>query len=284
MIELKTSEYYKIVPLIAHKENESIFVFVHSVIDNNQPGKIFVNNSDNPTAGLVTSQGGKYYLFGNEEDRDFNSILLDFLANPDNHANFYDLYFSSNIWLSIIKAPLDDNVVELWRSHYILSNTTITDNPATQSGEFLLKSINDELYDRYVHEVDDSYSLLWDSSNAYLERAFGYCFLSESGFVSACNTFYIGGGYIEPDIITLSDYRKLGLAFALCQEFIKQSRERKLIPYWDCDSGNIASNRLVNKLGFNKVGEVPILWWHENKQVISDYLLKYNYKSKNQEI
>lgn len=284
MIELKTNEYYKIDPLIAHKENEFIFVFVQSVIDNNQPGKIFINNSDNPTAGLVASRGGKYYLFGNEEDQAFNSLLLDFLANPDNHANFYDLYFSSNTWLSIIKAPLNDNVVELSRSHYILSNTTIIDNHATQSGEFLLKSINDKLYDRYVYEVDDSYSLLWDSSNAYLERAFGYCFLSESGFVSACNTFYIGGGYIEPDIITLSDYRKQGLAFALCQEFIKHSRQSKLIPYWDCDSGNNASNLLAIKLGFNKVGEVPILWWHENKQVISNYLLKYNYKSKIQEI
>ncbi|WP_449602322.1 GNAT family N-acetyltransferase [Paenibacillus sp. Marseille-Q9583] len=70
----------------------------------------------------------------------------------------------------------------------------------------------------------------------------------------------MGGGYIEPDIITLSDYRKQGLALTLCQEFIKQSRQRKLIPYWDCDSGNNASNQLASKLGFNKVGEVPILW------------------------
>lgn len=279
MIELKTNEYNKIDSLIAHKENEFIFVFVQSIIDNNQPGKIFVNNIDNPTAGLVASRGGKYYLFGDEEDRSFNRLLLDFLANSDNHANFYDLYFSSNTWLPIIKAPLNDNVVELSRSHYILSNTTTSpDNHATQSGEFLLKNLNEQLYSRYVNEIDDSYSLLWDSSEMYLERAFGYCYLNESSFVSACNTFYIGGGYIEPDIITISDYRKQGLAFALCQEFIKHSRQRKLIPYWDCDSGNIASNLLALKLGFNKVGEVPILWWHENKQVISNYLIKYNYK------
>jgi len=274
----KNNEYYKIESLLAHKENEFIFVFVQSVIDNNQPGKIFVNNNDNPTAGLVASRGGKYYLFGDEEDQTFNHSLLEFLSNPENHANFYDLYFSSNTWLSIIKTPLNDNVVELSRTHYILSNTAIIDNYDSHSGEFLLQIINEQLYDRYKNEVDDSYSLLWDSSDEYLARAFGYCFLNESGFVSACNTFYIGGGYIEPDIITLSDYRKQGLAFALCHEFIKYSRQRKLIPYWDCDSGNNASNLLAIKLGFNKVGEVPILWWHENKQVISNYLIKYNYK------
>ncbi|WP_314585992.1 GNAT family N-acetyltransferase [Paenibacillus terrigena] len=279
MIELKTNEYDKITPLIAHKEHEFIFVFVQSVIDRNQPGRIFVNNMDNPTAGLVASRGGKYYLFGDEQDLSFNRSLLDFLANPDKHAHFYDLYFSSNSWISMIKAPLHDNVVELKRSHYILRDTAIVpDEHHVQSGAFQLTRMNTQLYDKYVQEMDHSYSLLWDSAEMYLERAIGYCFLNESGFVSACNTFYLGGGYIEPDIITLSDYRNQGLAFTLCQEFIIQSRQRKLIPYWDCDSGNDASNQLATKLGFSKVGEVPILWWHEDKQVIANYLVKYSYQ------
>ncbi|MGZ9583711.1 GNAT family N-acetyltransferase [Paenibacillus marinisediminis] len=279
MIELQPNEFYKISPLITHEENENIFVFVHSVIDHNQPGKVFVNNIDNPTAGLLASRGGKYYLFGDEGDQAFNQSLLDFLANPDHHANFYDLYFSSHTWLSIVKAPLNEHVVKLKRSHYIFNNTIpFPDHQVNQTRECVLKSMNEQLYDRYVNEMDDSYSLLWASSQAYLERAFGYCFINESGFVGACNTFYIGGGYIEPDIITLSDYRKQGLAYALCQKFINQSLQRKLIPYWDCDSGNVASNQLALKLGFQKVGEVPILWWHENKQVISKYLMKYNYK------
>lgn len=278
MIELNTNEYYKISPLITHKDREFIFVFVQSVIDQQQPGKIYVNNNDNPMSGLVVSRGGKYYLFGNEEDQVFNNLLLKFLANPDNHSNFYDLYFSSNKWLAIVKDSLSDNVVELSRSHFILENNiTIPDDHNIQSGDYLFKSVDEQFYDRYVKEIDHSYPLLWGSSEEYVEKAFGYCFLNDSGFVSACNTFYIGGGYIEPDIITLSDFRNQGLAFALCQEFIKHSRQRKLIPYWDCDSGNDASNRLAQKLGFDKVGELPILWWHENKQVISNYLLKYNY-------
>ncbi|WP_274362325.1 GNAT family N-acetyltransferase [Paenibacillus thermotolerans] len=279
MIELKRDEYFKIEPLLAHKEHKFIFVFVHSIIDHNQPGKIFVNNKNRPTAGLVTSRGGKYYVFGDEQDQTFHRSLFDFLANSDQHANFYDLYFSSNTWLYMIKTALNDNVVELSRTHYILGDTTTSaDLPAPHFSEFQLTSMNDRLYERYVNEIDGSYSLLWDCSRTYLEKAFGYCFINNSDFVSACNTFYVGGGYIEPDIITLPDYRMQGLAFMLCQEFIKHSRQQNLIPYWDCDSGNTASNLLAVKLGFHKVGEVPILWWHENKQVISNYLIKNNYK------
>ena len=29
--------------------------------------------------------------------------------------------------------------------------------------------------------------------------------------------------------------------------------------------------------GFLKVGSVPILWWHENEEVIKNYLKKNNY-------
>lgn len=122
MIELQSSEYSRIKHLLAHREGEFIFVFVHGVIDLNQPGRIFVNKLDQPTAGLVASRGGKYYLFGQEDDEQFNRSILDFLANPANHANFYDLYFSSSQWLAVLKEPLKDNTVELSRTHYKMNS------------------------------------------------------------------------------------------------------------------------------------------------------------------
>lgn len=281
MIQINSNEYYKIKPLIAHKDNDFIFVFVHSVIDRNQPGRIFVNNIENPTAGLVASRGGKYYLFGKEDDLAFNHDLLDFLANSDHHSNFYDLYCSSNTWLDLVKKPLNENVVELFRSHYILRENTIRniENYINAPEEFSLRRIDKELYERYVNEIDNSYALLWESPDKYLDTTFGYCFMKGTDFVSVCNTFYRGGGYIEPDIITLSDYRNQGMAYAVCQAFIEYSVKQELVPYWDCDSGNIASNNLVKKLGFDKVGELPILWWHENKEVIQQYLSEYNYET-----
>ncbi|WP_342478403.1 GNAT family N-acetyltransferase [Paenibacillus sp. FSL H7-0350] len=278
MIELQSSEYSRIKHLLAHREGEFIFVFVHGVIDLDQPGRIFVNNLDQPTAGLVTSRGGKYYLFGQEDDEQFNRSLLDFLANPANHANFYDLYFSSSQWLALLKEPLKDNTVELSRTHYKMnSNAKAPADIQEDSGEFVLTRIDEQLFERYIQEMDDSYRLLWTSAESYLDRAFGYCYLNESGFVSACNTFYVGGGYIEPDIITHKEYRNQGLAFRLCQEFIALGRQRQLTTYWDCDTGNTGSNHLAAKLGLVKVGEVPILWWHESKEVIAKYLATYNY-------
>ncbi|MEK5492551.1 GNAT family N-acetyltransferase [Paenibacillus sp. FSL R7-0297] len=278
MIELLTSDYSRIRHLLKHKDGEFKFVFVGGVIDLNQPGKIFVNNIDHPTAGIVTSRGGKYYLFGEEDDQLFNRSLLDFLADPANHANYYDLYLSSRHWLTVVKGPLKDNTVELSRTHYIMSDNA-ADSGASQeqAGEFVLTRMDEQLFERYIQEMDDSYRLLWDSAETYLEKAYGFSYSNEAGFVSVCNTFYLGGGYIEPDIITHQDYRNQGLAFRLCQEFIELGRMRNLTTYWDCDSGNHASNHLAVKLGLAKVGEIPILWWHENKEVVAKYLASYNY-------
>ncbi|WP_229106798.1 GNAT family N-acetyltransferase [Paenibacillus sp. 1001270B_150601_E10] len=278
MIELTAESYSKIRPYLAHKERDFIFVFVHAVLDRNQPGKILVNNMDHPTAGLVISQGGKYYLFGEEQDSTFYGEILEFLSNPEHHSHFYDLYCSSDAWLHKIKDDLINNVVELKRSHYILEeNMNNSDDRNNLSSSFEVREVNPELFDKYRDEVDFSYSLLWGSGEAYIEKAFGYGIVNDLGYVGACHTFYIGGGYIEPDILTVEAYRKQGIAYKLCMEFIRHSRERGLVPYWDCDAGNIASHHLARKLGFTKVGDLPILWWHENQQVISRYQEKYHY-------
>jgi RimJ/RimL family protein N-acetyltransferase len=249
--------------------------------DRNQPGKIYVNDVEQPTAGLVCSRGGKYYLFGQEDDTDFNSELFRFLENSKHHSNFYDLYCSSNTWIELVKNPLHGNVVELSRTHYILREQTLANagNYSKASEEFIVHRMNEQLFDRYTSEIDPSYALLWESANEYLNTTFGFCIMEEDKFQSICNTFYIGGEYIEQDIITLSDYRNKGLAYAVCQAFIEHAVEQELIPYWDCDSGNEASNKLATKLGLDRVGDLPILWWHESKDVIQRYLSKYGYNT-----
>jgi len=48
---------------------------------------------------------------------------------------------------------------------------------------------------------------------------------------------------------------------------------------WDADYGNEPSNRLAAKLGFTKVKDCEILWWHENQKEVANYLKKYNYEN-----
>jgi RimJ/RimL family protein N-acetyltransferase len=276
MIELREEEFDIVLDLLQQPENIHN-VFVYSVIDHKQQGKIFVNDKNNPTAGLLVNKGGCYYVFGVVTDNVFNNLLIEYLRNPSNHINFFDMYLSSDEWLELLKKSLEGNVVELKRTHYVLEEINKLVQEANIPDEFQLNQIDHELFNRYREQIDNSYSHLWGSSEKYLENTFGLCLLKNNKFASVCNTFYIGGNYIAPDIITLNEFRNKGLATIVCSFFIKRTKELGLTPYWDCDAGNEASNRLAQRLGFKKIGDVPILWWHENTEVIENYLKKFNY-------
>lgn len=276
MIELQEHEFSSI--LGALRQPGGIHnVFVYSVIDGKQQGKVFVNHVDNPSAGLVVNRGGCYYVFGDVTDVVFNHDLVAYLRDPSNHARFFDLYLSSNEWLSFLKWELDGNVVQLKRSHYMFEEMSSKLQDVEVPEAFQLRLIDEYLFDKYRDEIDNSYSYLWGSSANYLKDAFGYCLLSNDDFVSVCNTFYVDGKFIAPDIMTVDEYQKRGLATIVCSFFIRRSVELGLTPYWDCDAGNEASNRLAQTLGLRHVGDVPILWWHENKRVIENYLKKNRY-------
>ena len=47
----------------------------YSVIEGNEPGSIFVNRHQEPTAALVCSHGGYYYLAGDPANTEFNNSL-----------------------------------------------------------------------------------------------------------------------------------------------------------------------------------------------------------------
>ncbi|MFD0712964.1 GNAT family N-acetyltransferase [Paenibacillus sp. GCM10027626] len=277
MIQLLSDEYEAIIGLV--KDNVRFHnVFVYSVLERNQPGKVFVNRKTNPTAGIIVHRGGCYYVFGDRSDAEFNASLIAFLQERSNHANFYDLYTSSAEWHNFLASALQGRVVQLTRTHYILNSSTELNEYTEIPEDLRVLPIDKQSYDDYRTKIDATYDLLWESDQEYLQKAFGISIVAtDGGFASVCNTFFVGGGYIAPDIITLEKYRNKGLVSVACTHFIQRSNSLGLTPYWDCDAGNEASNRLAQRLGFSKVGDLPILWWHENEQVISNYLKKNNY-------
>ncbi|MBB3072463.1 RimJ/RimL family protein N-acetyltransferase [Paenibacillus baekrokdamisoli] len=277
MIQLSNCDYKDIIGVVKDKFHFHN-VFVYSVLELNQPGTVFVNSKTDPTAGIIMNRGGCYYVFGDLSDSNFNNSLIAFLQDRSNHANFYDLYSSSVDWHLFLESALRGEVVQLTRSHYVLDDYDQSNCNTELPAGFQISKIDKKYYNDYRTQIDNTYDLLWESDDDYLQNAFGFSIIGSNGeFASVCNTFFIGGGFIAPDILTLEKYRNMGLASIVCTHFIQRSRSLGLKPYWDCDAGNEASNRLVKRLGFVKVGDLPILWWHENKDVISNYLKKNNY-------
>ena len=179
-----------------------------------------------------------------------------------------------------ISGLLEGHVVKLVRSIYCYKNLNknmFYNFKSKVPKDFALKSMDEDLYNKYASEIDPSYSDIWGSSDQFLERGFGFCILHNGEFISACNTFYVGHGCAEIDIMTKSEHRGQGFATITCSAFIEHCLNYELIPTWDADLGNEPSNKLALKLGFEKEKDISILWWHENAEIIKSYLTKYNY-------
>jgi len=276
MEKLEKNQYYKVTELLNSSGEECKFAL--SVIDNNIPGEVYVNCIDNPESCLIASISGKYLVLGKETNEAFNKDIINFLKKAENHHIFYDLYASSNKWIDILEEMLRGSVVRLKRSIYIYKGENIDD--IGLSSDYEMKKMDEVLFYKYADEMDSTFKVHWGTPSNFSSNGIGYCIMKDKEIVSVCTTFYIGGGYSEISIDTIEKFRKKGFATKACQMFINTSLNKKLIPLWDADYGNGPSNQLAAKLGFTKIKDCEILWWHENQKAVAKYLKKYNYENK----
>jgi RimJ/RimL family protein N-acetyltransferase len=279
MQELTLEEFYIARPLLEGSLKHEI-VFAYAVMEKIQPGRIFVDIKINTTACFITSLGGRYLVAGNVANTDFNRMVAAYLSDKQNHTNYYDLYASSESWINHFKGVLQGQIVPLSRSTFKFNYSKFhhLKNWRNELPEgFVMKLMDRALYEKFQNEMDPSYRLVWESTDNFLENGFGFCILFEDQIACVCNSFYVGGGSSEIDIVTIEKYRRKGLATLTCAAFIEKCLEHNIQPNWNCDAGNQASKQLASKLGFEKLDDFHMLWWHENKAVISSYLKKHSY-------
>jgi RimJ/RimL family protein N-acetyltransferase len=278
MRELKSNEFSSVTQLL--NEEKVHCTFAYSVVEGKQPGRIYVDNHINPTCCLVTCKGGKYLVAGDTSNIGFNEFLSDYLSDPGNHSNYFDLYSSSPEWISKLDEVLGDNAAKLSRELFQWDYSNLSSisklNELMPEG-FELKKMDAILFEKYVKEMDSSYNKLWGSCNNFISNGFGFCVLKNGEFVSICNTYYVKQGSAEIDITTRDEFRRQGFALITCSAFIVYCAKNNIKPLWDCDGGNESSKNLAKKLGFKSVENYRMHWWHENKKNIEAYLKKFNY-------
>lgn len=278
MRELSNQEFKRIIHLL---NNEHVHcTFAYSVIEERQPGRIFVDDPINPSSCLICCKSGKYLVCGNTDNDTFNEFLDDYLYNRKNHGRYFDLYSSSKAWTKKLNKILFDNAAKLSRQLFNLDYSNLDSLSKCElllPDHFELRRMDEDLFIKYANEIDDSYFNLWGTAENFIRNGFGFCILKDNEFVSVCNTYYVKDSSAEIDIITLNGFRNQGFAVMTCTAFIKHCIEHNINPIWDCDNGNKESKNLAKKLGFKSVETYEMFWWHENKRFVDIYLNNYNY-------
>jgi RimJ/RimL family protein N-acetyltransferase len=275
--KLESNQYRKINEIINNSGEECLFAY--AILENNIPGSVYVDDLANPRTSLICSSSGKYLIAGDDQNDEFNKEISEFLKENTNHNGYYDLYASSNKWIEILSEMLKGHVVRLKHSiysHDISKNfSNVCDKPLIEG--FELKQIDEEIFEKASKLFTLTSKDHFGSAKEFNSKNFGYCITDDNQIASIVASCYKGNGYAEIDIYTRPEFQRKVLAFAICSEFLKHCKTNNLTALWICDYGNENSNNLAAKLGFEKVKDIEIFWWHSNKEFIAKYLEDFKY-------
>ncbi len=265
MYELDREQFSIVLPLLKPIHNKAVYAL--SVMDHIQRGRIYVNNIAEPTAAFITSSGGFYCLTGTVQDRKFNDCIIDYMNKPSNHNHFYALGIFSDEWEKEIDNRPIKNAKKILRSYFRFNQDRfLSEHSHTSIGldpHFKQQSLNLTLSKLYREGFYPYYQMVWDSDAHFCTHGIGHFITSEEGILSVCTSPYISKKFAEIDIITVENYKRMGLATAAGVGFIRECLSKQLTPNWCCHSDNRESNQLASKLGFDKVNEHPMYWYHD---------------------
>ena len=265
MIELEPKQFELVRAMLSGHRNKAVYAL--SVVEHNQPGRIFVDHATTPSAALITSCGGFYCLLGTANDEGFVNDVVNFMNEASNHIGFYALALFTEEWETALGRRHLDRANRILRSYHrfnkdaFLARYGDVTRPRITS-EFRYEALREAIADQYRNDFYTYYQIVWNSNDHFMERGIGHFILKDGQIVSVCTSPYTGGGYAEIDIITAEQYWRRGLALEAGVQFIQECLERGIVPNWCCHADNEASRQLAAKLCFERTADHAMYWYN----------------------
>lgn len=256
MSTLHPNEFALVAPLF--RDVQLYAPVPYSVIEGNEPGTIFVDRHQEPTAALVCSHGGHYYLAGDPADTQFSNSLEHLLFEEMGGMDSFHLFFYPSDWEDKLKMILPARATQRTMRFYDFNPTRFSHTNWKEKipRGFCLKSIGEIVRQKLAIQVNPSISHTqsWIDNNP-ISKELGFCLLQEDEVVSICCSLIAGNGLRDISVATADEFRERGFATLVTAAFIEKCAAKGLIPVWHCSPENLASNALARKLGFEEKGD-----------------------------
>lgn len=235
-IRIERDQYHVVKGLLSGAES-AFTPFPLSILEETIDGIVYVDNQDHPQCAAVMSSDfivGR--LIGHAVNKAFNE---GFIATMKDHffvngtANDFKLFWStaSESWDEIIFRVFGYNVFCISRTQFEFDRHVF------------------ESYEPLRREIE----FLWGSIEKYLQHDVGWvAFSSDGQGIGLCHAAFIGGGLAELSIHVNKSARGQNFGFQLARNFIGDCLNRGVIPNWTCDTQNVPSFRMAQKLGFKE--------------------------------
>lgn len=264
IVELDKAEFSKCRKLF----NQQGHLEAKAVVENINPGRIFVDDISNPTSGLIwLGNNDGFIFFGSEQNERFNNELNHFFDNiiiPEARKiqlNWFIGFGNHDKWNEIIEKTFKHRELGSWNQRvYILPKDDYKGNhePVMEQGYKVLK-IDPTLFENKNNSIKNIEFLrakileFWSSPESFFSNGIGYCIVYKNEIVSTCFSGFVAGNIHCIDIETLETHQGKKLAQKVAHRVVKDCLENNIVPYWDCMEMNKPSAAVAEKIGFKNV-------------------------------
>ena len=276
MILLEKENFHDLIPALTGAKMNTLFAM--SVLEGIVEGCVYVDNPVTPASFYVKHPYGMALLYGESSNEDFYKELTSYLLNLDSSRRQLEYL---QVYPPTLYKKMDDLLAKNIMKRdpegaYLPPSPEETDKILEyQRINFILQKDKYALFKKILihHELnivltsEDIFNQLegsvvpksfWNSYCDFCRYGVGFTLLADSGIpASTAFASFVVNHQLEIGIETDVNYRGCGFAARVCASLIDYCLEHGLEPVWSCNSGNIGSRRLAQKLGFEEQKRIP---------------------------
>ncbi len=271
--ELEKAKFDNLLPLLQSIPRDPM---LHSVIEGNQTGRIFVDHISNPSVAFVWGDMKYAYLIGDSPSSGTEIIEIveeTILPTLDKAGIGFLSIFPYGVSPADVQGWFPQRKpVSFGVNSYIFESEKFDvlraqANPLPPDFE-LIKLDGQTLGREVCQGIRDDILFCWKSLEHFDRLGLGYSIQSQQhGVVCACYAIGYGANAYHINIWTHREHQRKGLARNATIAFLTESLKEGKAIYWINDAPNIASRGLAESLGFDYTGDlatvdIPIHPYH----------------------
>lgn len=228
-------------------------VFVDAVMDGMIQGHLYVDNEAHPLVYFLEAPCGIYYVAGRSEAEllSCSAFIVDVYERQKRQNARFTIFSANPSTDAMMKKCLGSHLNEMGRHAYVYSQTH-SHVTASHPG-YRVERTNEQVMTGSRAFPPSYYEAYWGETARFLSKGIGIAILDGENVVSECVSIFSSEDRAEIDIWTDETYRGKGLAMLAAQHMISICLEKKRTPHWDCDVHHLASIKLAEKLGFQRI-------------------------------
>jgi GNAT superfamily N-acetyltransferase len=230
-----------------YRANEHFFPLVGAVLLGTQDGHVYANDGSVPTQVYVEHAFGFSQLIGSrvaEFERQLETYLLTIKAFRPQKIRLYTPHLPEFL------ASMNSLMAQ--RQRFVIRPDS--EKYLDASAQPLAKDVSATVVDvQNIEVIDEVFGIsdrFWRGSSDFLRHANAVLVSYNAKPAAICYAAAEADRRVEIDVMTLPEYRNLGLGRVAVVKFLTRCFDLSLTPLWDCFTNNAGSMTLSASVGF----------------------------------